>query len=386
MAPRREGSDFVPSVAESIVSENFGDDPAFSNDSSDDGDDDGLSAGLRDNDTGELDADLGNDGDDAGGDGDTDNVFRLDEARDGQLDDMRVSHTDRDRQQRRLPKKAEVKADRNGNLVDANGKIVARAGQQARFYQNMRKAQRDSVRYAEQVEDLNTRLGKAVQIGRELHTRVTRYQAQEEAFKRFNLTPEDQLRAVQFYSELRKSPENTVKRLLTQLQAQGISIAGLNNNGGVDTKSLTDVISDRLNEALNPLKEDQRRRAEEASQREQEQEALAQTQQEVQQFFRRNPDARQYLNVFQRVMANPRYQNMSLGEVYAHILRNNSNRQQPSNRQRTPAPGMPRGRANTPDNIGRNGQRQPKIADVNATWDQIIGETMDEHGMSRRSA
>lgn len=323
------------------------------------------------------------DGDGEGDDDDDDqNVFRLptDDTRRGgrqQLDDMRqprVTHTPRGKA------KGDVKPDGKGNLVNAKGEIVARGGVQSRFYNNMRKAQRESAGYATQLQDTQGRLQKAVQIGRQLNDKVKSYEAMDQRMKQFNLEPEDQLHALQIYADLRKAPEATMKRLLTKLASQGINVTGM-QPGGVDSKSLLDEVKSLVSKEMEPL-----RQAREAStQRQQEQQqrdaGLQQVREEVSNFFDRRPEARRFLPVFRRVMQDPRYANWSLGEVYLEIMRNNRSKTStgPSRRQPTPQRGsMPNGRSQPP-----NGGTGDQLYSVDTSWDKIIGESLDNGGYRR---
>lgn len=393
--PRERSDDFLPSAAESVVMDNFGEDFQASLDAQNDAD--GMGSDDGDGDNGERqqqrqrkpvafdnesegdDEDVGDSGysaDDEGDDDLGDNVLRMPrrDARD-ELDDMRRNADDE--QRRPIPKGAEVKADRNGNLVDKNGKVVARAGAQARFYKNMRKAQGESATYAQQVQDTQGRLQQAVNIGRELHTELTELKAQQKAVKDFGFSPKDQISAMQLFSDFRQDPEGTIRKILTRMAANGKTVRGMNDTGGFDTKALMDTIQETVRRETAPIREraEAERRAYAA--RQQQEQGLNETRREVSRFFNRNPDAGRYIGTFQRLMKDPRYAEMSLGEIWLHIK---ENRRQPSNRRQTlqERRSLPRGRGNPP-----SGNRGTPIASLDQTYDSIINGILDEQGYQR---
>lgn len=71
-----------------------------------------------------------------------------------------------------LPQSAEVKPDGKGNLVDAQGNIVARSGKEARLYQDAHKAKSElgqlRLQSEHQVKDLSSRLQRAIEIAKDL--------------------------------------------------------------------------------------------------------------------------------------------------------------------------------------------------------------------------
>lgn len=380
----RDTGDTIPTAAESIVFENFGEDFGGVQDDPTEGlpTDDGEGDEPYEPDGAVDDSDDDNpfvarDEDD---DSDPDNVVPM--HRDDQLDDMRVTHTGKDKK-KPLAKKAEVTADRNGNLIDKSGKVVARAGAQARFYQNWQRERRKAAEFASQAQDFQGRLTRAVDIGRQLHSENQQLKAGAQKLQEFGFTPNDQINAMQLYSDLRTSPEATVKKILTRMAAQGITVGGMqpgSGGGAFDVKTVMDMIRGEIGKSMNPLLEQRRQEQQERETAQRQQQEINNVKGEVSDFFRRNPDARRYISTFQKVMADPRYANMSLGEVYVNILRNNQNRQQPSNRQRTPSQGsLPRGRG-TPPNANANGGKREPLAPLDASWDKIIGDVLDQSG------
>jgi len=327
---------------------------------------------------------LGLEADDAQDDlGTGDDQQQDDQGDDGhqQLDDLRVSHTGDDRQQQRqqpkpFPQRSEVKPDGKGNLVDATGKIVARAGSEARLYQNLHQVRQQLQQRDVQTADMNRRLSRAVEIGQELARENDQFKAQQKAITDLGIKPEDQLAAMQLYSRLQRDPENEIKRILTRAAANGIKLDNLSTPGGVDAKSLLDTIREEIGKSVNPLRERSLQEEKERKAEADRQAALQRTTDEVNQFFMQNQDAQPFVPVFQQVLSDPRFKHMSLGEIWARIqlnqMRNGNSqpRRQPNSQSRS----LPSGR-NQPQQ-GNSG-----MAPVNATYDEILRGVLTEHNV-----
>jgi ribosome-binding protein aMBF1 (putative translation factor) len=286
----------------------------------------------------------------------------------------RVSQTET-----RLPASAEVHADHKGNLVNEYGQIVARAGKEARLYQDVHKLRGQMQGYERQVADVNSRLQKAVEIGRNFHQELTTLKAQQESIKQFGLDQSEHLTALRLFKELRDNPQSAIKNILTRAATNGINVAELGlAPGGIDSRSLLDMIRQEIGTAVNPLKErteaENRQRAELQAQNTRK----AQIDSEVASFFDSNPDAREYLPVFTQTIQ--RFPGMTLGECWARIqlqLATNPPGRSPNSRgQNGRQRSLPNGR---PAPMG-NGQED--IAPVSETYDAIIKKAMREAGLT----
>ena len=150
--------------------------------------------------------------------------------------------------------------------------------------------------------------------------------------------------------------------------------------GGVDAKSLIELVRETIGKELNPLRESTaaatkaRQDAEAATARQNE------VQSQVKSFFDANPEAVPFLPVFTNAIQ--KYPGMSLGEIWArielHNLRNpqqrrNQNSQRPTGRQRS----LPQGR-NMP---ASNGHDDP--APVSDSYSDIVRAALDSAGITR---
>lgn len=291
----------------------------------------------------------------------------------------------RQQQQPAMPQSAEVRNDGRGNLVDRQGNIVARAGKEARWYQ----AAHNATRTAQQVQgrmqamqmDLSNRLNRAVSIATELNSRVEQFNARDQEVRRLNITPQEQLEAMQLVAMGKTNPVQAIKTLLTRAAARGIDLSQLGLQGGADMATLATQLRSEIQEQMRPLRE-----RSEAEKRQQEQ--LSATTREnndarvhVAQFFGENPEARRFLPVIDNVLQ--RYPNMSLSEAWARIqlqvaLRGNGQQPAGDRTRRRGAP--PSGRSFTPGNDRRRGGG-PKMAPVSMTYEQIARDLLNEAGV-----
>lgn len=313
-------------------------------------------------------ADTGDDGQDPG-----------DDRRTPDRQPSRVTHTDPPA--RPLAAGAEVTPDRNGNLIGKDGKIVARAGREARLYQETHRGRASIKTLKGQVDDVSGRLQKAVQIGTQLHRDLVAARAHNEAIKQFGIDPTEQLTAMRLFKDLRDNPKETIKKLLTRAAANGITMDELGTaTGGVDPKSLVDLVRETIGKELNPLRESTAA----AARQKQEADANAARQNEVQSqvktFFDANPEAIPYLQVFTDTI--PKFPGMTLGEIWARIQlhqaknpqsRGNQNSRRPNGRQRS----LPQGR-NMPSMNGHD-----DLAPVSDSYDTIVRAALDSVGINR---
>lgn len=284
------------------------------------------------------------------------------------------------RQQRPLPKNGPVKADAKGNLVNAEGQIVAKAGKEARLYVDLHKTRQTLTQRESHTHEVTSRLNRAVEIATDLNTQLDEYKARDTTIRELGITPQEQLEAVQLFTEGKKNPLELLKKLLTRAAAGGIDISTLGAQaGGFDPKSLMDMVKGEIANHLKPLKD---KSEAESRQTEQQREAEAnrtKTEQHVRGFFNENQEALPYVPLFKELMADNRFRQMPLSEMWARIQlqveraqRNNGgdNRQ---NRRRRNQPSLPNGRGGP-----RGDNQQPDIASPSQSYDAILNDVMDK--------
>ncbi len=290
----------------------------------------------------------------------------------GDDDPSRVTHTSP------FPARAEVKPDGRGNLVGPDGKVVARAGKEARLYQDLHKTRGQAQTLQGQLNDVNGRLRRAVEIGQGLHRELEGMRVASNAIKQFGLDQSEHLTALRLFKELRDNPKDALKNILTRAATNGINITELGLQGGVDPKSLVNLIREELDKSMAPLKERSEAERRTAAQQKQDRERLGQLQQEVDGFFTENPEARDYLPVFTETLK--QFPGMSLGEVWAriqlHFALNPADRRSksPNSLRRS----LPQGRGSP-----TNGGGDPDIAPVTDTYDSIVRDALTKAGFTR---
>lgn len=345
--------------AESVVFDNLDLDPAEfqtgQDDLSDGGDDDGSGfAGPSDL-----------------GDGGEPDPFAPIAPQERQLDDLRLSQT------RQPPRKTGNQFDAKGNLVGADGRVIAKAGSEARLYVKAEKATQQANAAEGRIQEVNGRLQKAIEIGTGLNTQLEAYKARDAQLKEFGLDSNDQVNAFQLYQSLKRDTAGTIQKLLTRAAANGINVNGANNNGQIDPKGILDLVRQEIASGLKPLSEQTAAQKQQQEQQDRQRQDTERVQEEVQSFFRQNQEAVPYLPVFQKTLVDPRFKNMSLGEIWARIQLNlERNRSQRSPKTLRGGASIPNGRPAAP-------RRNDNVASVGSDYGEILNGILDEAGVSR---
>lgn len=280
--------------------------------------------------------------------------------------------------QQRIPSTAEVRPDARGNLIDGRGNVVARAGKEARFYQQAvnasRHAQSVQAQAAAHVQDLSNRLQRAVEIGRDVYGRFERLQAQNEQIQRMGISPQEQLEALQLVAMSKTNPVQALKTILTRAAANGIDLSELGMTGSGDMKSLADMLRGEIQQHMQPLRQRTEAEARQEQLRREQEQAFNGAKVQVAQFFAQNPGARDYLPVLDAVLQ--RYPQMSLGEIWAKLQLHLAQRQMVNGDRTRQRGAFPNGRGRLPPQSRGN-----KMAPVNQTYEQIARSVMAEAGM-----
>lgn len=237
-------------------------------------------------------------------------------------------------QQRPLPQHSLVKPDNKGNLVDANGQIIARAGAEARHYQKFAKhfeaplrAAASQIAQARQGHSrLQNNLNQAVEIGQQLAERVRELSTQQQNGdfgREFGLSRDEMIQAATFARQAKADPASALKSLLTLAAARGIdlkSVLGPNAQGaGLDTKAILDLVRGEITNAVKPIQD---RTAAEKQQQEQQREFQNQVtaiQNEARSFFESTPDAVPFLEAFRAIKTDPNLRHLSMAHIWSEI-------------------------------------------------------------------
>ena len=281
-----------------------------------------------------------------------------------------VTHTD-----------GQLRYDRAGNVVDNKGKVIAQAGRERRLYETAHNGRLDLARERVANNTLRENVKKAVDIATALHTRLQAAQNQPDIARELGVTREEQVEALQLAALSKKSPEEAVKKVLTMAVARGIDLTKLGLTPGVDAKSLMEMVTTAIDKRMTPLTERSAREAELEKRRAEQQGITDDVTRTTQEFFYQNPRALPYVKAIQTFYEqNPRFQNMSLGEVWSRMqLAMLQQRQQPGRRNNPVSRSrMLTGRRGAPSNDQRS--------DVDKDYGELLNEIMsDPRVMNARS-
>ena len=273
---------------------------------------------------------------------------------------------------------------KTGDVVHAQtGQVLAKAGQERRFYQGMHKAQDQAALTRQENTTLRDKVVRAVNIGRELHQRMKMQREEGSVGTRLGLSEQETVNALNLAAELKANPQQGLKNLLTQLSINGIDISGLgvDSGGGLDAKALGGMIRTELQAAVKPLHEVTERQR----QQEQTQNANNQQYQQIEaatkQFFNSNPAAVPHLETLLRMTNSPSFQNNSLREnwlqLQLHLARNPVAGESFPRDQRS----LPSGRPGfAPTTQGQTNTRS-SVAPIDQDYKSIVNDILDEAGM-----
>lgn len=251
------------------------------------------------------------------------------------------------------------------DLVDANGNIIAKAGAERRFYE-------ENVKLKQQKADFDNRI--LPQIKQNYNAMMAKVNAYEEAYKAMqasDMTPEDINLGIELVRQWRKSPEETLKFLLTEAKSYGINIEG--HTSGIDVAAISQMMDQKLQpfiqERENAIKQ---------------QEVLANAQKMQNDFYQRYPDAK----IHNKELAflyrkNP---NSSLDAVYwqlrNHYAENgydfNTPLEEIINKTQKVDNKTRFNTVNVNQSVKTETIKTP-IASINKSFDQIIRETLKDH-------
>lgn len=260
------------------------------------------------------------------------------------------------------------KSKRNNNpqdLVDENGNIIAKAGAERRFYE-------ENVRLKQQKADFDNKI--LPQIKQNYNAMMAKVAAYEETYKAMqasDMTPEDVNLGIELVRQWRKSPEETLKFLLTQAKSYGINIEG--HESAIDAAAISQMMDQKLQPFIQEREEAIRQ-----------QEILANARKIHTEFYQKYPDAKIHNKELAYLYKkNP---NASLDAVYwqlrNHYAENGYDFNTPLaeivNKSQTDTSKSRFNSVNVNQNVKTETIKTP-IASINKSFDQIIRETLKDH-------
>lgn len=293
----------------------------------------------------------------------------------------------RQQQNRQFNGSQPLKKDAKGNILDGQGKIVARAGSEARFYESIHTQAQQTISriYRDargQLTHAENKYKEAARLGLQIHNEMQALQQQNAAVAAFQLQPTELVQAASLFKRAQTEPLVVLKELLTLAATRGVDLTQLGLQAGShDPKALMDLMRSEMGRLAQPITEQNQRQRQQSEDERLETEAREQATRTVNSFFSQNPDALPYGEIFQGVLE--QYPTMPLSEIWARIqlneLRNGrsltTQRQQrrANSQNRKPRNWVP-SRSNGPAPMRGNGEQPPnnRLAPVTMSYEQIV--------------
>lgn len=278
-----------------------------------------------------------------------------------------------------------VKDDGKGNLVDAQGKIVAHAGAERRFYDQVQHLSKANDFARKHIKDLESEL--ATMRGQQATQQYLNGIPQQ-----FGLNQREVAVGLQLVNTWKKNPHEAVKYLLTEYAAMGHNVAELlgKDAAGIDMGAIRNMIE----QAVGPINQDR------ASQQ-QRADAEARAEREYNSFMAKYPEAKTHETEIAQIMqadANISAEaalfrlkswaleqgldfTKPLGPQYSAKLQGAGHSQPPASQGRqsqTNVPPMPNGRGTSDGQM----QQHRNPAKASDDWDDIIREELNRSGIN----
>jgi hypothetical protein len=304
---------------------------------------------------------------------------------DESLDDLRLSQTPPqggERGIRQPPAKSGNKFDKRGNILNAQGQIVASSGREARLYTNFQKLQAKTEGYQRELDAAGGRLNQAIQLAERINGELSAFKAQQKQMTDLGMKPEDQLAAMQLYSKLRRDPSGTIQGLLTRAAAQGININGGGNPQQPNQlNGFADILNEQFSKGFKPLTDWVQSQQQRDQQQNEQAQKVEAARREFESFFNLNPDANtpRYRKVIESLLQSndPSIKSMSLSEMWSRIqlqeMRLNGNGRPAQNGRGNRR--LPNGRQMPPS------RNRTQTAPPNQDYGAILNEILDEAGV-----
>lgn len=193
--------------------------------------------------------------------------------------------------------------DETGNLILADGTVIAAKGKAREYYEGVKREGRDTRDALRQMTVQHAELGKKF---KELYANFEAVSTSEEVkslSSRTGMSPAEINQAVETMKLLREKPLDGLKKLLTQARLNGIDVSSLGVHGGIDLSVIRDEIRQefRRNQPNTTVVKTQEQLFQEA-------------QTEVRDFLTRHPQAQEHFQVL--TQAKQKFPNATLDQLW----------------------------------------------------------------------
>lgn len=267
-----------------------------------------------------------------------------------------------------------------GDLVDGQGRVIARAGNERRFYESWRNS---SIQLQKMQRDMQTRDTRIQQLEGQLRGHSEAANAPQS----LGLNPQEAVAGMRLLAQFKRNPVEALRFMLAEVQSLGHDLTGI-VDGGVNAQA----ISRMLDQRLAPLTQQQQ-------QQQREREQQAELDRQVNSFFEEFPDAQVHdAALGELISKNP---TLTPREAYYmlqnHYIRNGwdwsvplhvimSQQRAPA---RQPAQQQQQQRQTLPNGRGGHTAQQPQtrvagqneLAHEDDSWENIIRGSMRNSGL-----
>lgn len=198
-----------------------------------------------------------------------------------------------------------LKEDEKGNLVLADGTIIAASGKSRAFYEGLKKEGRDTREKLEKTALLNIQLGQKF---KQLYTEFDKLKSNpptSDLEKQTGMNSAEIADAVSLMKQFKQEPITAIKSILTQARMRGIDLSSIGVDGGFDPAVVQRAIAAAIQQA----------RVDTTVVKPSQEEAMADAVREAEDFLKHNPTARPHTDTL--AAAKNRFPDKSLDELWA---------------------------------------------------------------------
>lgn len=156
----------------------------------------------------------------------------------------------------------EYKADAKKNLVDKDGKVIARSGTERQAFERTKAALKqkhnESRALAQRLQEVST-------AGRTLLDRYNALKNEADYGNKIGLAKEESKEALDLYARMKHDAKGGLKYILTKMQMAGHDLSDLGVSGPLDAKAIADEAIKRHLSATKPVEETHEQKAEKAA-------------------------------------------------------------------------------------------------------------------------
>lgn len=197
------------------------------------------------------------------------------------------------------------KEDQKGNLVLADGTVIAATGKSRQIFESMKKEGRTQREEAQKLAIGNIQV---IEAAKKLYAENQQLKQNKtpDLVTTTGLAQKDIDFGIDLMKEYSQSPISAIKKLLTNAQMNGIDLSEIGTKGSIDPATVQQMINNAIKENIAPM-------AQSSEQERADREAIK----EAEKFLTEFPDARNHQNLI--AQAREKFPDMSYGEIWLRL-------------------------------------------------------------------